>query len=81
MKILKETRGVYKVKDELDNVYYVEDTRTPDARSLPKDVKGSIEGYWGVWQEEEHHLSFINNCKSFTECLYSISLWEDAEHV
>ena len=80
MIIKKEAKGVYKVKDEFDNIYYVEDTRSPNARNLPKDVKGSIEGYWGIWQEEEYHLSFINNCKTLTECLKCIVLWEDAEH-
>lgn len=81
MLIRKIQKGMYEIIDDCDNEYLVEDSRVTLARNLPSDAD-SRQGDWGVWDTEPSEgPRLLINDKTFKDCLFAISLWEEAEEV
>ena len=94
MLLRKINKGIYEALDAFENNYVVQDTRIAEAKNLPDDCETS-EGHWGVWFEnlyqfsenenERMHLDepyvFINNGRTLSDCLYAVSLLEEAQEV
>ena len=90
MLIRKVKKGVYEIllEDTTDHQYRVEDQRQIGAMgesyvvAEPWAVWEKIEGdddFWKLGPElDEENYKFITSEESFKDCIFTISLWEEA---
>lgn len=81
MLLKKIQRGLYKVVDDQNNNYRVEDsTRSYVEFQRPKE--GELNQYrWGIWEYNEDGWIYLDSNETLKDCLVVIETWATASQL